>query len=58
MTLGTVTEHLLVWDGDNALPELTAGIEVEKVEVEDEAEEGSAGCNTQKDRYWNIRFIL
>ena len=58
MTLGTVKEHLLVWDGDNALPEWTSGIEVENEEVEDEAEEGSAGCNTRKDRYWNLRFIL
>ena len=45
-----MTEHLLVWDGDNALPEWTAGIEVEKEEEEDEAEEGNGGCNTRKDR--------
>ena len=58
MKLGTVKEHLLVWDGDNALPEGTSGIEVENEEVEDEAEEGSAGCNTRKDRYWNIRCVM
>ena len=49
--LGTVTEHLLVWDGDNALPEWTAGLEIEADEVEDVAEEISSGCNTRKDRY-------
>ena len=49
--LGTITEHLLVWDGDTALPEWTAGVEVETDGVEDSVEEGSAGCNTRKDRY-------
>ena len=48
MVLGTVTEHLLVWDGDDALP---AGIALEEEEVEDEVVEGSASCNTRKDRY-------
>jgi hypothetical protein len=45
-----VTEHLLVWDGDNALPEWTAGLEIETEELEDEEGEGSTGCNTRKDR--------
>ena len=44
---GTVTEHLLVWDGgDTALPEWTAGIDVE---AEEESTAGS--CNTRKDRH-------
>ena len=51
MVLGTVTEHLLVWDGDDALPEWTAGIALEEEEVEDEVVEGNASCNTRKDRY-------
>ena len=44
--IGTVTEHLLVWDGeDSGLPEWTAGLE-----LEDEGEEIASTCNTRKDR--------
>ena len=50
--LGTITEHLLVWDGDTALPEWTRGVEDETDGVEDAVEQGSTGWNTRKDRYW------
>ena len=43
---GTVTEHLLAWDGeDSSLPEWTADLEVEDAR----ADEGTS-CNTRKDR--------
>ena len=45
---GAVTEHLLVWEGeDSALPEWTAEIDVEDEEV---AENRHKSCNTRKDR--------
>ena len=44
---GTVTEHLLVWDGgDAALPEWTAGLDVES-----EEESTARSSNTRKDRH-------
>ena len=42
-----MTEHLLVWDGDDALPEWTVD-----VDVEEEDDIGvRTSCNTRKDRY-------
>ena len=52
--IGTVTEHLLVWEGDDStLPEWTSG-----VDVDEEEESGQMSCNTRKDRFIHFSCIL
>ena len=53
--IGTVTEHLLVWEGENsALPEWTSGLDVE----DEEEDQNQHSCNTRKDRFSPFSCIL
>ena len=46
--VGTVTEHLLVWEGEgSSLPEWSSGVDVE----DEEDVEEQISCNTRKDRF-------